>query len=108
MSLGVFVATHYGPVGVDADELRGFMGTFVGRPVLYLAGVPKVSTLARDPTTKSQRQPMARHGMFKIGAVVIWIALFALVLSSVFRSEKIDATAHSVAQLHHTGKAQQN
>jgi hypothetical protein len=43
---------------------------------------------------------MASHGMFKIGAVVIWIALFAMVLSSVIRSEKVDATAHSVAQLH--------
>jgi hypothetical protein len=43
--------------------------------------------------------------MFKIGAVVIWIALFAMVLSSVIRSEKINATAHPVAQLHHTGKA---
>jgi hypothetical protein len=43
--------------------------------------------------------------MFKIGAVVIWVSLFAMVLSSVIRSEKIHANAHSVAQLHHTGKA---
>jgi hypothetical protein len=43
--------------------------------------------------------------MFKIGAVVLWIALFAMVLSSVIRSEKINANAHSVAQPHHTGKA---
>ena len=42
--------------------------------------------------------------MFKIGGVVIWLALFAMVLSSVIRSEKINATPHSVGQLHHTGK----
>ena len=44
--------------------------------------------------------------MFKIGGVVIWLALFAMVLSSVIRSEKINATPHSVGQLHHTGKTQ--
>jgi len=42
--------------------------------------------------------------MFKLAGVVIWITLFAVVLNSVIRSEKIDATAHSVAQLH--GKTQ--
>ena len=42
--------------------------------------------------------------MFKIGGVVIWITLFAMVLSSIIRSEKINATPHSVGQLHHTGK----
>jgi len=44
--------------------------------------------------------------MFKIGGVVIWIALLAIVLSSVIRSERIDAAAHSVAQLHHSAKTQ--
>jgi len=44
--------------------------------------------------------------MFKTVGVVIWVTLFAAVLSSVFRSEKINATPHSVGQLHHTGKTQ--
>jgi hypothetical protein len=44
--------------------------------------------------------------MFKIGGVVIWIALLAMVMSSVIRSETVNATPHSVGQLHHTGKAQ--
>jgi hypothetical protein len=45
---------------------------------------------------------MARHGMFKIVGVVIWIAAFAMVLSSIIMSEKTNATPHSVGQLHHT------
>jgi uncharacterized membrane protein YagU involved in acid resistance len=45
--------------------------------------------------------------MFKIVGVVIWITLLAGVLSSVIRNEKINATPHSVGQLHHTGKTQQ-
>ena len=49
---------------------------------------------------------MARPGIFKIVGVVIWITLFAMVLSSVIRSEKINATPHSAGQLHHTGKTQ--
>ena len=36
--------------------------------------------------------------MLKFGLVAIWIALLAVVLSSVIRSEKVD----SVAQLNHT------
>ena len=44
--------------------------------------------------------------MFKIGGVVIWLALFAMVLSGVIRSEKINATPRSVGQLHHTDKTQ--
>jgi hypothetical protein len=51
-----------------------------------------------------QRRLTARRGMFKIGGVVIWITLFAMVLSSIIRSEKINATPHSVGQLHHAGK----
>jgi hypothetical protein len=46
--------------------------------------------------------------MFKIGGGVIWVALFAMVMTSVIRSENINATPHSVGQLHHTGKAQQS
>lgn len=44
--------------------------------------------------------------MFKIVGVVIWISLFAIVMTSVVRSEKINATPHSAAQLHHTAKTQ--
>jgi hypothetical protein len=44
--------------------------------------------------------------MFKIVGVVIWITLLAVVLSSVIRNEKINATPHSVGQLHHTDKTQ--
>jgi hypothetical protein len=44
--------------------------------------------------------------MFKIVGVVIWISLFAIVLTSVVRSEKINATPHSAGQLHHSGKTQ--
>jgi hypothetical protein len=51
-----------------------------------------------------QRHLLQRIGMLKIAGVVTWIALFALVLTSVIRSEKINATPHSVGQLHHTGK----
>jgi hypothetical protein len=43
--------------------------------------------------------------MFKIVGVVIWVSLFAIVMTSVVRSEKINATPHS-GQLHHTAKAQ--
>ena len=42
--------------------------------------------------------------MFKIVGAVIWIVVFAMVLSSVFRSEKINAAPQSVGQLHHTAK----
>jgi hypothetical protein len=108
MSLGVFVATHYGPVGVDADELRGSMGTFVGRRALYNRRSAEGLNPRQRSDGQSQRQPIARHGMFKSGALVIWIALFAVVLSSVIRSEKIGAAGNSVAQLHHIGKSQQN
>jgi hypothetical protein len=44
--------------------------------------------------------------MFKIVGGVIWLALFAMVLSSVFRSEKINAAPESAGQLHHAGKLQ--
>jgi hypothetical protein len=44
--------------------------------------------------------------MFKIGGIVIWIALLAMVMTSVIRSEKVNAAPHSVGQLHHAGKAQ--
>ncbi|SHN84109.1 hypothetical protein SAMN05444170_5782 [Bradyrhizobium erythrophlei] len=44
--------------------------------------------------------------MFKIVGAVIWIVVFAMVLSSVFSSEKINAAPQSVGQLHHTGKLQ--
>ena len=43
--------------------------------------------------------------MFKICVVVIWIGLFALVLSSVVRSEKINTEPHS-AHPHFTAKVQ--
>ena len=52
-----------------------------------------------------QRHLIARIGMLKIAGVVTWIILFALVLTSVIRSEKINATPNS--QLHHTAKTQQ-
>ena len=44
--------------------------------------------------------------MFKIVGGVIWITLFAIVLSSVIGSEKINAAPQSVGQLHHNSKAQ--
>ena len=44
--------------------------------------------------------------MFKIIGVVTWIILFALVMTSVIRSEKINATPHSAGQLHHSAKTQ--
>ena len=44
--------------------------------------------------------------MFKIVGVVIWLILFALVMTSVIRSEKINATPHGVGQLHRAAKAQ--
>jgi len=44
--------------------------------------------------------------MFKIVGVVTWIILFALVMTSVIRSEKINAAPHAVGQLHHAAKAQ--
>jgi hypothetical protein len=44
--------------------------------------------------------------MFKIVGAVIWIVVFAMVLSSVFRSEKINAAPESAGQLHHAGKLQ--
>lgn len=53
-----------------------------------------------------QRHLLARAGMLKIAGIVSWIVLFALVLTSVIRSEKISATPHSLAQLHHNGKTQ--
>jgi hypothetical protein len=85
----------------------GFFGTLSVAGSCYL---PRRSAEGLNPRPRSddqsQRQPMARHGMFKIGGVVIWIALLAIVLSSVIRSERIDATAHSVAQLHHSAKTQ--
>ena len=40
--------------------------------------------------------------MFKIVGGVIWIALFALVLTSVIKSEKINAAPHPPGQVHHT------
>ena len=43
--------------------------------------------------------------MLKIVGAVIWIVVFAMVLRSVFRSEKINAAPQSVGQLHHTAKA---
>lgn len=43
--------------------------------------------------------------MFKIVGVVTWIILFALVMTSVIRSEKISATPHA-GQLHHAARTQ--
>lgn len=42
--------------------------------------------------------------MFKIVGIVIWATLLAMVLTSVARSEKINATPHTVGHLHHTAK----
>jgi hypothetical protein len=42
--------------------------------------------------------------MFKVAGAVIWVALFALVLTSVIRSEKLNATPHSAGQLHHAAR----
>jgi hypothetical protein len=61
--------------------------------------------LARDPTTNYKGICLARRRMFKICGVAIWITLFAVVLTSVIRGEKINATPHA-GQLHHTGKTQ--
>jgi hypothetical protein len=58
------------------------------------------------PDKQLQSHLMARLGMLKIAGIATWIILFALVLTSVIRSEKINATPHSVGQLHHTGKTQ--
>jgi hypothetical protein len=44
--------------------------------------------------------------MFKIVGAVIWVTLFAAVLTSVIRSEKINATPHAAGQLHHMAKVQ--
>jgi hypothetical protein len=44
--------------------------------------------------------------MFKIGGGVVWIALLAMVMTNVIRSEKINPTPYSAGQLHHAGKAQ--
>jgi hypothetical protein len=69
-------------------------------------GATKFRTLARDPTTNCKGIWLTRCGMFKIGGIVIWIALLAMVMTSVIRSEKVNAAPHSVGQLHHAGKAQ--
>jgi hypothetical protein len=58
------------------------------------------------PYDQLERHQTARHFMFKIVGVVIWISLFAIVMTSVVRSEKINATPHSAGQLHHTAKTQ--
>jgi hypothetical protein len=42
--------------------------------------------------------------MFKIAGAVIWVTLFAMVLTSVIRSEKINATPHAAAQVHHVAR----
>jgi hypothetical protein len=43
--------------------------------------------------------------MFKVGGGVIWVALLAMVMTSVIKSEKINATPHSVGH-HHVVKTQ--
>jgi hypothetical protein len=47
---------------------------------------------------------MARRGMFKTLGVLIWATLLAVVLTSIFTSEKINATPRSAGQFHHAGK----
>jgi hypothetical protein len=42
--------------------------------------------------------------MFKTFGVLIWATLLAVVLTSIFTSEKINATPRSAGQLHHAGK----
>ena len=44
---------------------------------------------------------MARRCMLRIVGGVIWVALLAIVLSSIFGSEKLNAAPRSVAQPHH-------
>jgi hypothetical protein len=44
--------------------------------------------------------------MFKVVGAVVWVTLFAAVLTSVIRSEKINATPHAGAPLHHIAKVQ--
>jgi hypothetical protein len=44
--------------------------------------------------------------MFKIAGVVIWVTPFAVVLSSVIRTEKTNATPQSARQVHYAGKMQ--
>jgi hypothetical protein len=66
---------------------------------------PGASNPRPRPYDQLERHLTARHSMFKIVGVVIWVSLFAIVMTSVVRSEKINATPHS-GQLHHTAKAQ--
>jgi hypothetical protein len=37
---------------------------------------------------------------------VTWIILFAMVMTSIIRSEKVNAASRSVGQLHHAAKTQ--
>jgi len=47
----------------------------------------------------------AKRGCFTAGGVVIWVSLLAMVMSSVIRSEKINATPHSARQIHYATRA---